>query len=88
MKVCIVGFKGSGKTTVFNAITGLNAAVGGFGGELHEASTSSQGIRGMVWRMADLPRSQDKIWASGVLGSLPVASSVSASSSRQAVWLR
>lgn len=30
MKVGIVGFKGSGKTTVFNALTGLSAEVGGF----------------------------------------------------------
>ncbi len=30
MKVGIVGFRGSGKTTVFNALTGLNAETGGF----------------------------------------------------------
>jgi GTP-binding protein YchF len=30
MKIGIVGFPRSGKTTVFNALTGLNAAVGGF----------------------------------------------------------
>ena len=33
MKVGLVGFAGSGKTTVFNAMTGLNAPVG-FGGEV------------------------------------------------------
>jgi GTP-binding protein YchF len=33
MKIGLVGFAGSGKTTVFNAMTGLHAAVG-FGGEL------------------------------------------------------
>ena len=33
MKVGIVGFRGSGKTTVFNALTGLHAEVGGFHGE-------------------------------------------------------
>ncbi len=31
MKVAIVGFSHSGKTTVFNALTGLHAAVGGYG---------------------------------------------------------
>jgi GTP-binding protein YchF len=30
MKVGIVGFSGAGKTTVFNALTGLHAAVGGY----------------------------------------------------------
>lgn len=34
MKIGLVGFAGSGKTTVFNAMTGLNVPVG-FGGELH-----------------------------------------------------
>ena len=33
MKVGLVGFAGSGKTTVFNALTGLNVPVG-FGGEV------------------------------------------------------
>src|SRR5215470_5579349 len=33
MKIGLVGFAGSGKTTVFNAMTGLHAPVG-FGGEL------------------------------------------------------
>src|SRR6185369_13606122 len=31
MKVGIVGFPRAGKTTVFNALTGLQAAVGGYG---------------------------------------------------------
>ncbi|HMG36961.1 MAG TPA: redox-regulated ATPase YchF [Blastocatellia bacterium] len=31
MKVGLVGFAGSGKTTVFNALTGLSAEVGGYG---------------------------------------------------------
>lgn len=31
MKVGIVGFPGAGKTTVFNALTGLQATVGGYG---------------------------------------------------------
>lgn len=31
MKVAIAGFAGAGKTTVFNALTGLAAAVGGYG---------------------------------------------------------
>jgi len=34
MKVGLVGFAGSGKTTVFNTLTGLNVPTG-FGGELH-----------------------------------------------------
>ena len=34
MKIGLVGFAGSGKTTVFNAMTGMNVPVG-FGGELH-----------------------------------------------------
>ena len=33
MKIGLVGFAGSGKTTVFNAMTGLNVPVG-FGGEV------------------------------------------------------
>jgi hypothetical protein len=32
MKVGLVGFAGSGKTTIFNALTGLAAEVGGYGG--------------------------------------------------------
>ncbi len=31
MKVGIVGFRGAGKTTIFNALTGLRAQVGGYG---------------------------------------------------------
>jgi len=31
MKVGIVGFRGAGKTTIFNALTGLHAQVGGYG---------------------------------------------------------
>jgi len=34
MKIGLVGFAGSGKTTVFNAMTGLDVPIG-FGGELH-----------------------------------------------------
>jgi GTP-binding protein YchF len=34
MKIGLVGFAGSGKTSVFNVLTGLNVPVG-FGGELH-----------------------------------------------------
>ena len=34
MKIGLVGFAGSGKTTVFNTLTGLNVPVG-FGGDLH-----------------------------------------------------
>ena len=33
MKVGLVGLAGSGKTTVFNAVTGLDAPVGGIGGD-------------------------------------------------------
>ncbi|MEW6206868.1 MAG: redox-regulated ATPase YchF [Acidobacteriota bacterium] len=32
MKVGLVGFAGSGKTTIFNTLTGLSAEVGGYGG--------------------------------------------------------
>ena len=34
MKIGLVGFAGSGKTTVFNTLTGLDVPTG-FGGELH-----------------------------------------------------
>src|SRR5881394_686871 len=34
MKVGLVGFAGSGKTTVFNTLTGLSVPTG-FGGEVH-----------------------------------------------------
>jgi ribosome-binding ATPase len=37
MKIALVGFAGSGKTTVFNAMTGLNVPVG-FGGEVRLGS--------------------------------------------------
>jgi GTP-binding protein YchF len=33
MKIGLVGLAGSGKTTVFNAVTGLDATVGGLGGD-------------------------------------------------------
>ena len=33
MRIGLVGLAGSGKTTVFNAVTGLDAAVGGLGGD-------------------------------------------------------
>ncbi len=33
MKAGIVGYKGSGKTTIFNVLTGLSAEVGGYGGD-------------------------------------------------------
>jgi GTP-binding protein YchF len=33
MRIGVVGFPRSGKTTVFNALTGLSAEVGGFGGD-------------------------------------------------------
>ena len=32
MKVGLAGFRGAGKTTIFNALTGLHAATGGYGG--------------------------------------------------------
>jgi len=38
MKIGLVGFAGSGKTTVFNALTGLDAPVG-FGGEVRLGTT-------------------------------------------------
>lgn len=38
MKIGLVGFAGSGKTTVFNAMTGLNVPVG-FGGEMRLGTT-------------------------------------------------
>lgn len=38
MKIGLVGFAGSGKTTVFNALTGLDAPVG-FGGEMRLGTT-------------------------------------------------
>ena len=37
MKIGLVGFAGSGKTTVFNAMTGQDAPVG-FGGEVRLGS--------------------------------------------------
>src|ERR671910_145823 len=33
MKVGLIGHRGSGKTTVFNMLTGLQAQVGGYGGK-------------------------------------------------------
>jgi len=35
MRIGLVGFKGSGKTTVFNALTGLTAEVGGYGSKVN-----------------------------------------------------
>ncbi len=40
MKVGIVGFRGAGKTTIFNALTGLHAQVGGYG----DASRPNLGV--------------------------------------------
>jgi len=39
MKVGLIGHRGSGKTTIFNMLTGLRAQVGGFGAreEVHLA---------------------------------------------------
>src|SRR4026208_51045 len=33
MKVGLIGYRGAGKTTIFNMLTGLNAQVGGFAGK-------------------------------------------------------
>ena len=35
MRIGLVGFKGCGKTTVFNALTGQHAEVGGYGGKVN-----------------------------------------------------
>jgi GTP-binding protein YchF len=40
MKVGLVGFRGAGKTTIFNALTGLRAQVGGYG----DASRPNLGV--------------------------------------------
>jgi len=44
MKVGLVGFAGSGKTTVFNTLTSLHVPTG-FGGEVHLGTWEADGRR-------------------------------------------
>ncbi|MBW7932308.1 MAG: redox-regulated ATPase YchF [Gemmatimonadaceae bacterium] len=44
MRIGLVGFAGSGKTTVFNTLTGLNVPIG-FGGEVHLGTVKVPDVR-------------------------------------------
>ncbi len=62
MKVGIVGFPGSGKTTIFNALTGL-AAETGLGGKTRENTGVIKVPDERVERLAELHRSKKKVLA-------------------------
>ncbi|MCS6886208.1 MAG: redox-regulated ATPase YchF [Acidobacteriota bacterium] len=61
MKVGIVGFAGSGKTTVFNALTGLKAGVGGFKDKVNLGIIKVPDPR--VDRLAEIYKTRRKVFA-------------------------
>ena len=68
MKVGLVGFPGSGKTTVFNAMTGQDVPVG-YGGEVRRAVVDVPDPR--VERLSDLYRPKKTTFASIVFCDIP-----------------
>lgn len=62
MKVGIVGFAGTGKTTVFNTLTGLKAEVGGYGGkEKNLGIIKVPDLR--IDRLAEIYKTRRKVFA-------------------------
>lgn len=74
MKVGIVGFPGAGKTTVFNALTGLQAAVGGYGdpGKANLGSIKVPDVR--IDRLAEIFQPRKTTYAETIFVDVPGAS--------------
>lgn len=53
MKICLVGNQNSGKTTLFNSLTGMNQKVGNWPGVTIEKKTGT--IKGTNYEIVDLP---------------------------------
>ncbi len=63
MKVGIVGFAGAGKTTVFNALTGLAAEVGGYGGKDRPNLGNIKVPDARVDKLGDIYRTRKRTYA-------------------------
>jgi len=68
MKIGLVGFAGSGKTTVFNAMTGLEVPVG-FGGELHLGSVRVPDTR--IDRLSEMFKPKKTTYAEITFADIP-----------------
>ncbi|HEX9109335.1 MAG TPA: DUF933 domain-containing protein, partial [Longimicrobiales bacterium] len=68
MKIGLVGFAGSGKTTVFNAMTGMEVPVG-FGGELRLGSVRVPDMR--IDRLSQMFRPKKTIYAEITFADIP-----------------
>lgn len=55
IKVAFVGNPNCGKTTIFNAVTGLNEKVGNYGGVTVDSKTASYKRNGHIFEITDLP---------------------------------
>ena len=54
-KIVLVGAPNSGKTTLFNYLTGLNQRVGNFPGVTVERKSAPLKIKGLSFELVDLP---------------------------------
>ena len=88
MKVGIVGFPGVGKTTVFNALTGLHASVGGY----HEPGKANLGAikvpDARVDRLSEIFRPQKTTYAEIVFVDVPGGSAATALEQSTLVQMR
>lgn len=57
MRVCLVGNPNSGKTTLFNLLTGLNQKVGNYAGVTVDKFTGKVSINNELVDLVDLPGS-------------------------------
>ena len=76
MKIGIVGFQGSGKTSIFNALSGLDAPVGYGGGKVNLATIKVPDRR--VDRLAELGNPKKKTYAEIRFADVPGGRSTSA----------